>query len=118
MHRAPLKVHQSTQKDAMSRYKVLVDDNFHYQDEDERYELGIFATPEEAVAACKRLVDEDLENAFQPGDTGATLYERYTMFGEDPFIVALDEGAAAIRFSAWDYAKERSELLAASRPTA
>ena len=24
----------------MSRYKVMVDDNFHYMDEDERYQHG------------------------------------------------------------------------------
>ena len=43
----------------MSRYKVMVDDNFHYM-EDDRYELGTFSTIEEAIAACKRIVDDDL----------------------------------------------------------
>jgi hypothetical protein len=29
-------------------YQVLIDDNFHYQDESERVKHGVFATPEEA----------------------------------------------------------------------
>jgi hypothetical protein len=96
----------------VSPYKVMVDDNFHYQNEDERYELGTFLTAEEAIAACKRVVDEDLNNSYKPGDTGPELYERYTMFGEDPFIVPLDEADNTVKFSAWDYAKERSSVLA------
>jgi hypothetical protein len=42
----------------MSPYKVMVDDNFHYMEEDERWEYGTFATAEEALDACRRLVDE------------------------------------------------------------
>jgi hypothetical protein len=38
----------------------MVDDNFHYMDDEDRYELGIFSTIEEAIAACKRIVDADL----------------------------------------------------------
>lgn len=41
-------------------YKVLIDDNFHYQDEDERVAHGAFGTREEALAACRRIVDEFL----------------------------------------------------------
>jgi hypothetical protein len=36
----------------MPRYKVMVDDNFHYQCEDERWQYGVFLTAEEAIAAC------------------------------------------------------------------
>ena len=31
-------------------YSVYVDDNYHYQDESERYKLGDFATLDEAIA--------------------------------------------------------------------
>ena len=37
----------------MTRYTVYVDDNFHHGDESERYELGQFATADEAIAAAK-----------------------------------------------------------------
>jgi hypothetical protein len=93
----------------------MVDDNFHYQNEDERYEHGVFSTAEEAIAACKRIVDEDLENLYKPGMTEQELYETYTMFGDDPFVVPLDNIDHAVQFSAWDYAKERCKVLASSR---
>ena len=95
----------------MSRYKVMVDDNFHYMDEDERYQHGVFLTAEEAISACKHIVDEYLENQVQPGMTASELYESYTMFGEDPFIVGINPTEENVSFSAWNYAKERSQVL-------
>jgi hypothetical protein len=77
--------------DFVSRYKVMVDDNFHSMDEDERYELATFSTIEEAIAARKRIVDDDLsELAKGKNYTPDDLYEHYVSFGSDPFIVALD----------------------------
>jgi hypothetical protein len=99
----------------MSRYKVMVDDNFHYMDEDERYEHGVFPTAAEAVAACRRIVDEDLKAAFKPGITEQELYESYTMFGADPFVVSVDSTDEPVQFSAWNYAKERCRALTLSR---
>lgn len=89
---------------AAATYRVLVDDNFHYQDESERYTLGTFATCAEATAACRRIVDEFLLDAYKPGMDVGDLYRLYTGFGEDPFIVGPDP---ACRFSAWTYAKTR-----------
>jgi hypothetical protein len=89
----------------------MVDDNFHYMDESERYEHEVFATAEEAIAACKRIVDEHLEHSFKPGVAEQELYESYTMFGEDPFVVPVDSADEAVHFSAWDYARERCRAL-------
>jgi hypothetical protein len=89
----------------------MVDDNFAYMDEDERFEHGGFETQAEAIAACRRLVDADLLKYYKPGMTAAELYEHYTSFGCDPFIVAVD-AAEPVVFSAWQYAQERSKLLA------
>jgi hypothetical protein len=96
--------------DFVSRYKVMMDDNFHYMEEDERYELGTFSTIEEAIAACKRILDDDL-SALAKGKnyTPEELYEHYVSFGSDPFIVALDPKEDRPSFSAWDYAKERTK---------
>ncbi len=99
--------------DLVSRYKVIVNDNFHYMDEDERYELGTFSTLEEAVAACKQIVDADLTGWAERNITADELYNLYVSFGEDPFIVTLDPKDEQATFSAWDYAKERSQVLAA-----
>ena len=99
----------------MSPYKVMVDDNYHYMDESERYEHGVFRTADRAVAACKRIVDEYLKDAFKPGMTEQELYQAYTMFGEDPFIVAVGDIDNPMRFSAWDYARERCRALTSPR---
>jgi hypothetical protein len=92
-------------------YRVLVDDNFHYMDESERYELGPFATLAEALAASCRIVDEFLLSAYKPGMTAEQLYVGYTGFGEDPFIIPDASEETAVEFSAWDYAKRRCEVM-------
>jgi hypothetical protein len=99
----------------MSPYKVLVDDNFDYMDQDKRYEHGIFPTAEEAIAACKRIVDSNLNHFMKPGTTASELYDAYTGFGDDPFIVCVNPDDEPVRFSAWDYAKEQSRLIASQR---
>ncbi len=92
----------------MPQYRVLVDDNFHFMDEDARYEQGIYQSLEEAISACRRLVDLSLQEAYRPGMTADALYSCYTSFGDDPFIVVIGgAGEDAAKFSAWDYARER-----------
>ena len=53
------------------KYTVLVDDNYHYQDETARHRLGSFDALEEAVRACKQVVDRSLEEMSSRG--GAIL---------------------------------------------
>ena len=59
-------------------YRVLVDDNYHYMDESQRWTQGEYATYTEALAACKRLVDLCLEEGYAPGKTPEALYGYYT----------------------------------------
>jgi hypothetical protein len=92
-------------------YTVMIDDNFHYMDQDERLEHGTFATLEEALAVCRKLVDDWLADHHKPGMTATQLYEIYVGFGEDPFIIAPHEPSAGVLFSAWDYARERSAVI-------
>ena len=96
-----------TKKQLQKAYTVFVDDNFHYRDEDQRYELGTFPTLGEAVGAAKQIVDDYLKSTYEPGMTAASLYNSYVSFGDDPFIVPSGE----ISFSAWDYAKQRCEEI-------
>ena len=86
-------------------FKVLVDDNYHYMDESERYAAGEFATLAEAIAAAQKIVDEYLLSAYQPGMTEDELGASYAMFGDDPFIVS--EELRGVPFSARDYARQR-----------
>lgn len=69
-------------------FRVQIDDNFHYQDETERVTYGVFETCEEAIAACRKIIDDWLIDAFKPGMTSEALWEAYTHFGDDPFIYA------------------------------
>ena len=85
-------------------YKIIVADNFHYQDQDEEHVAGIFEDGDSALAEAHRIVDASLTNALRPGMTAEALYEAYTMFGEDPYVVPIN-GAPDVSFSAWDYAR-------------
>ena len=95
-------------------YKVLIDDNFHFMNEEYRGTGGEFATAAEAIAECKEIVDECLKPMLQPGMTPAALYEQYEGFGDDPFVVPVDPNDAPVAFTAWAYAKERCQVLGAN----
>jgi hypothetical protein len=47
-------------------HRVMVDENFRYQDPESRWTRGTFDTAEEALAACRKMVDDDLMNLHQP----------------------------------------------------
>ena len=71
-------------------YIVSVDDNAHYMDASRRSRLGEFDRYAEALKAAQARVDDFLSQALrtQPGMSATKLYESWTTFGEDPFIVA------------------------------
>ena len=95
----------------MPSYKVLINDNAHYMDESERADHGVFANADEAVAACKKIVDDDLNAMWKPGTTAKELYRLYVAFGPDPIVVPLNPNDPCVRFSAWTYAKGRCKEL-------
>jgi hypothetical protein len=97
---------------AKYHYTVYVDDNFHYMDESERYKLGEFDDCASAVAACKKLVDECLQQGFSESTTLEELQKSYSFFGEDPFIISDDPDC---KFSARDYASRRIDEMCRRR---
>jgi hypothetical protein len=97
--------------ESKSCFEVFVDDNFHYQDESERYKYGEYETYEAAVEACKQIVDGELLHVYQSSMSAADLYYSYTSFGEDPFI---RPSQPKERFSAWNYARQRCDEICAS----
>ncbi|MCU4653508.1 hypothetical protein N8I71_11745 [Roseibacterium sp. SDUM158016] len=97
-----------------TKWIVRDDDNFHYGNEDERYRYGAFGNYDEAVAACRQIVDEYLDSAS--ADTAEALWDSYTSFGEDPWIDA-PPPTGSERFSAWTYAKQRAFELRPSAET-
>ena len=100
---------------AAGRYRVLVDDNFHYMDPEAQWTAGEFDTAAAAIAKCKAIVDENLAQMHEPGMTADLLYQAYTAFGDDPFVVA-PRDAEAVAFSAWDYAQERCATICNAIP--
>ena len=86
-------------------YTVVVDDNFHYMDEGERREIGKYPTAQQAIDAAQKIVNDYLASAYRTGMSAKDLYDSYTSFGEDPFIVCSD--GPKVAFSAWTYAKQR-----------
>ena len=95
----------------MSKFKVQVNDNSYYMDEGERTDHGVFANANEAVAACKEIVDDDLNAMRKPGMTAKEPYRLYVAFGPDPFVVPLNPSDPDVNFSAWTYAKGRCKEL-------
>ena len=79
-------------------YKVWIDDNFHFMNEDERVFHGEFDTPTQAIVACQKIVDANIESITENETDPDKAYESYTCFGDDPWI----EG---VEFSAFEYAK-------------
>ena len=100
----------------MAEFVVTVADNYHYMDRDEWWTLGALATADEAIAAAKALVDASLNEYYELGVTADELFAQYTMFGDDPFVVAQD--GERVGFSAWDYARMRCAEMVAEGPAA
>jgi hypothetical protein len=95
----------------MTRCRVLMNENARYMDESERSDHGIFPNKEAAIAACKAMVDDELNTMRRPGISAEELYRLYVGFGPDPFVVPLNPKDPDIEFSAWSYAKKRCEKL-------
>ena len=76
------------------KYIVMVDDNFHFTDESERYTAGEFDTYEQAEDFCREIVRKSLE------ESGWSL-EGWKHYGDSPFIVGG-------KFIASSYAEELS----------
>ena len=86
-------------------YKVWIDDNFHFMNEDERIFHGEFDTPTQAIVACQKIVDANIKSITENEIDPNKAYESYVCFGDDPWIEGLD-------FSAFEYAKIKiKELL-------
>ena len=93
-------------------YVVMVDDNFHFMDKGSRYRVGDFADAGAVIDHCRRIVDEYLASALQPGTAAGELYESYVTFGEDPYICCVD--VPAVTFRAWEYVRSQSDKIYAA----
>lgn len=80
-------------------------------DASERISHGEYATLDDALVTCRSIVDDFLASQFKLSMLADDLFDLYAMFGEDPFIVALDPKEGPIDFSAWDYAERRCQEI-------
>jgi hypothetical protein len=85
------------------RYIVMIDDNFHYMDEEQRHKRGEFSSYEDAVTACKKIVDEELQDMLRQGIKPEELSATWSLYGSDPYIIGGSE-----RFSARDYVTDKT----------
>src|ERR1700722_20140636 len=99
----------------MPRYKVMIDDNFHYMDDDARREHGTYDSREQALAACRAIVEASVKAHLEPGMSAAALFKRYQDFGDDPFILVIDGRDDDAKFSAWSYAQELCAMICGER---
>ncbi len=97
-------------------FVVKVDDNYHHGDADERYTLGVYPTLEAAREACINLVVRSIMENYRPGITAEALYDAYTSFGEDPWIVTPAGPDGRPVFSAWDFAKGMAAYIISNPP--
>ena len=51
-----------------------------------------------------------------PGITARALYGQYMGFGDDPFIMPVDQNNAPVDFGGWAYAEQRCEAIIAALP--
>jgi hypothetical protein len=66
--------------------------------------LGPFDSLDEALATCRKIVDDFLAENYRPRMRAAELLSQYGTFGEGPSIIP---SPAPRPFSAWAYAAER-----------
>ena len=93
--------------DGLKPFKVWVDDNANLGPE-ERYFHGDFDTEEEAVDACREIVDQYIQRLVDHGTPQKDMLMVYRMYGEDPFV------ENSLVFSAWNYAESQIQALAPS----
>ena len=79
------------------KYKVLIDDNYHYMGESKPLDGGAFHSLENAIERCKEITIKSLEHMYEEGISPEKLSAQWSMFGDDPFIVG---GTESVPFSA------------------
>lgn len=95
---------------AQEGYAVWAHHSFHLSGEAEKYLVGRFDSCDEALEACRRLVEEFLESSYQEEMSPETLMEEYEASGPDPYIEPRREECV---FRAREWARERAAEVCA-----
>lgn len=68
-------------------YSVLIIDMYHYQDEDENYEVDGFPTLELATEFARHWTPASVEHQRKPRKSREELRKMWHMFGEDAMVI-------------------------------
>ena len=96
-------------------YRVSAAENSHYMDEDERRLVGVYEDIEQALAACRYVIDRSLRELHDEQMRPDELFRLWSVMGEDAWVVPVDEGLPMPDFSGRDYARLRSEDICEGR---
>lgn len=92
-------------------WRVMVSDNFDFMDDDAPSCAGSYPTYEAALARAKGIVEASIKNS--QGTTADEIYDHYTSFGDDAFILApAGTKQPEPLFSSWTYAEELAGKVA------
>lgn len=91
-------------------FSVVIDDNFHHMDPEDRYTLATYPTYEEALARCKACLDCDAREYGSPGLTFEEAFEAFASFGETASVVPAHPDNPLLP---WPYVRERLRELCA-----
>ena len=92
-----------------SKFQVIREDNYHYQDDDYRRSMGMFDTYEEALAVAVEIVTESVQECAEGKESADEILAAYKSFGDDAWIMPTPEGVE--RFSAWTFAGSMANEL-------
>jgi hypothetical protein len=95
----------------MSRYTVMAEPNDPTYDDNPDYDVGVYANADEAVFACKAVIDDFLDEYVGKCTTPEELYDMYVKFGADPYIVSVDPNDEQVNFDVEKYLKEQIQIL-------
>jgi hypothetical protein len=96
-------------------YQVNAAENSRYREESERRVVGVYEGVEEALSACRYVIDRSLRDLHEGEMQAAQLFLLWAVMGEDAWLVPLTEGEPEPAFSGQDYARMRSEDICLGR---
>ena len=102
-------VHRQAQEQP-SKFQVIVEDNYHYMEDDDRRVVGTFDTYEKALAAARKIVTNSVKHCAEDKRDAGEIHACYVMFGEDAWILPTPEGVES--FSGRTFAQSVAEGLA------
>lgn len=72
------------------KYIILVTDHARTGEPDGEYKKGEYGSFEEAVAVCKEIIEESLDELYSQGMSEEDLMKRFVVFGLEAYCEGFD----------------------------